>query len=512
MKYIVSIVVAFLLVGCKSSKTTVDKKVQNDNEITFKLIQLNDVYEIAPLSGGKYGGMARVAHVVDSIKKKEPNTYLFMAGDFLNPSLLGSIKYEGERLRGRQMIDVMNAMDFELATFGNHEFDIDSKDLQRRMNESNFYWTSANVFENTPEGPRSFRFVRQGDTIPVPETYTINMVDKDSTAIEVGFFSVTLPSNPREYVHYADIFLEARSAYVNLEMQRVDLIVGLTHLSVEDDIKLAEELPNVSLIMGGHEHNNMLVPTNNATVAKADANAKSIYVHSFKYNKISEEFNIDSYLMPIDDKIASHPAVQAKIDRWQAVLNTEIKQVVEDPYEQIYFANPPLDGTDSAGRSLQTNLGGIISGAMAVSFDEEVDAAIVNGGSMRIDDMLSDEISSIDIFRVLPFGGNVLKVKMTGELLIEVLNFGLSARGTGAYLQRHNIDRNAEGFWMIGREEIDSDAVYTIAMSDFLMKGYDIPFLKESHPGVLEVYIPKASEPASDIRKAVIAYMKTLKS
>ncbi|MCH9660923.1 MAG: metallophosphoesterase, partial [Bacteroidetes bacterium] len=131
--------------ACKTTKPVT--KVEDDGILTFKFVQLNDVYEIAPLSGGRYGGLARVAHVVDSIKKENSNTYLFMAGDFLNPSLLGTVKYKGERIRGKQMIEVMNAMDFELVTFGNHEFDLNEEDLQKRMDESTFYWTSANVFQ-----------------------------------------------------------------------------------------------------------------------------------------------------------------------------------------------------------------------------------------------------------------------------------------------------------------------------------------------------------------------------
>ncbi len=74
--------------------------------------------------------MARVAHVVDSIRNVEPNTFLFMSGDFLNPSMLGTIELNGEGIHGKQMIEVMNAMDFELVTFGNHEFDLKEEDLQ----------------------------------------------------------------------------------------------------------------------------------------------------------------------------------------------------------------------------------------------------------------------------------------------------------------------------------------------------------------------------------------------
>ena len=94
-----------------SCKTTNVSQPQKQNTVTIKLIQVNDVYEISPLGGGKYGGMARVAHISDSIKRAFPNSYLVMAGDFLNPSLLGTLKVDGQRVKGRQMIEVMNAMD-----------------------------------------------------------------------------------------------------------------------------------------------------------------------------------------------------------------------------------------------------------------------------------------------------------------------------------------------------------------------------------------------------------------
>ena len=493
--------------GCKSVQPTVP--VKEDNTVTFKFIQLNDVYEIAPLSGGKYGGMARVAHVVDSIKKVEPNTYLFMAGDFLNPSLLGTMKVNGERVMGKQMVEVMNAMDFELVTFGNHEFDLKEDELQNRLDESNFYWTSANVFQNNDDGPRSFFFRRDNDTIYVPETYTIPVIKNDSTKIDVGIFSVTLDSNPKDYVYYADLFLEAKSAYTTLKMQRADVIIGLTHLEINQDIELSNKFPDIELIMGGHEHNNMLVPTDNGIIAKADANAKTVYVHSFEYDTKTGNLKIDSHLMPIDDRLASKPEVDAIVQKWNVILEKKIKEVIENPYEVIYTADPPLDGTDSANRGVQTNLGGIITKAMAAAYNNEVDLTLVNGGSFRVDDMLAGDLTSMDVFRILPFGGEVLKVEMKGSLLKEVLDYGKSARGSGAYLQRDSVGQDAQGAWLVNGKLIDSEKTYVVAISDFLLKGYDIPFLTPENEGVVNIYTPNQSEKAFDVRKAVILFLKS---
>ncbi|PKA82073.1 2',3'-cyclic-nucleotide 2'-phosphodiesterase (5'-nucleotidase family) [Ulvibacter sp. MAR_2010_11] len=506
---LLTFLIGLLLIGCKpKQKVTQSKK--DDGFITVKLIQVNDVYEVAPLNNGKYGGMARVAHVRDSIAKVNPNTLLFMAGDFLNPSLIGTLKYEGERIAGKQMIEVMNAMNFDLVTFGNHEFDVGEEALQKRLNESNFPWTSANVRHVTEDGTIPFSLQKDIGNVPVKDTYSLALTDADGTQLNLGFFSVTIDSNPQDFVYYGDVFSEAGRAYGVLK-SKSDVVIGLTHLTLAQDKQLSKQLPELKFIMGGHEHNNMLVPTETATIVKADANAKTIYIHTLTYNTSTKELKIDSQLFPIDDRIASKPEVKAIVDRWNAILDNNIKQVISDPNEVIYYANPPLDGTDSANRGVQTNLGDILTHAMALSFNENVDAALVNGGSIRLDDVLEGDVTSLDIFRVLPFGGSVVKADVTGDLLIRVLDYGKARGGTGAYLQRYNFREGTRGRWMIGGVPIQQEETYTVAFSDFLLKGYDIPFLTPENEGVLKVYEPLKTEPAYDIRKAVILYLKSLK-
>ena len=87
----------------------------------------------------------------------------------------------------------------------------------------------------------------------------------------------------------------------------------------------------------------------------------------------------------------------------ESILNTQIKEVVENPNEIVYHAEIPLDGTDSASKIIQTNLGSIITQAMYWSFDEPVDAALVNGvpSAWTICFQQRDQFGH---FRVLPFG------------------------------------------------------------------------------------------------------------
>ena len=496
-KLIILFLFTILFVSCSS----------DDGKISFTILQLNDVYEISSIQGGKYGGMARVETVHQELVAKNKNTLLVMAGDFLNPSLLGTMKHEGVRIRGKQMIEVMNAMSFDVVAFGNHEFDIPKKDLQKRMDESNFPWISSNVFNKTADSIKQFYQELSGVKRLIKGSFIKEIFDEDGTKIKVGFISVCIPSNPKDYVLYKDMFSAIVKEYESIK-NKVDIVIGLTHVKIEHDREIAKLLPNIPLIMGGHEHTNKNEMIGNVQITKADANAKTAYIHSINYDKRNKNTIISSQLKSIDTSITDNLKVKLVVDKWSQVMEDQISKIVENPYEIIYTSKVPLDARDAPIRSKQTNLGNMIASSMAYSYDNKVDCSIVNGGSIRIDDQLIGDINSIDIFRVLPFGGPVLKVEMKGSLLKKVLQYGENATGSGAYLQRSNIQFINKTF-TINNKKISSSTIYIVALSDYLMKGLDIPFLTKDHPDIISVFNPIPSEVPFDIRKAVITYFKT---
>ena len=189
MKKLAILFISLILFACKK-----------DNQVLeFTIVHINDVYEINAMEGGKVGGLARVANLANKLRAENPNTILLHGGDFLNPSLLGTIKVDGERISGKQMIEVMNAMDFDLVTFGNHEFDLKENDLQKRLNESTFPWITSNVLHVTEAGNVPFTIQKETDTTTIERTHVFHLKDMDGTEIKVGFFSVTLPSNPQDF-------------------------------------------------------------------------------------------------------------------------------------------------------------------------------------------------------------------------------------------------------------------------------------------------------------------------
>jgi 5'-nucleotidase/UDP-sugar diphosphatase len=503
------------LFACSGPITLTEKPTPTDDgKIEAIILHFNDVYEISPLEGGKAGGLARVAQLRDELLKENSNVLTVLPGDFLSPSLFGTIEYNNEKIRGKQMVEVLNALGLDLVTFGNHEFDIKEAELQERLDESEFVWLGTNVMQVKGENRQPFRKNRK--KLDCPEVFSWRIRDADGTELSIGFFGATIPSNPKDYVYYEDYTQEAVKAVKSLS-STADLILGLTHLDIAQDMDLANLLPRVPLFMGGHDHDNMLRQSGRTTIAKADANVKTVYVHRIRYDKNTKEHEIQSELVKIDDSLPADPEVQKVVEKWENILNDNLIKVYPEPQKVVYTTTKPLDGLEKSIRNFQTNLGQIIAKSMAKAARKPVDGAVVNGGSVRIDDQISGNITAIDIFRALPFGGSIVEVDIKGDLLEKLLTTGRNNQGTGGYLQRENFfwddQRNQ---WLNGSEPLHPDKEYHIAVTDFLLSGLEtnMAFFSPENPGILSVDKPAEGDfqdPRADIRLAVIDYLLGLK-
>ena len=208
------------------------------NEIEFIILQMNDVYEIAPLEGGKAGGLARVAHIRKELLKENPNVISILSGDFLSPSFMGNLKQaNGEKIAGLQMVETLNALGLDYVTFGNHEFDLGDPDLlQGRIDASTFEWTVCNALR-VKDGNKA-PFTQAGKAIP---EYIIHEISRaDGTKFKLGFLGVLLPFNQAEYVHYLPVE-ETFKAKLEEMKEQTDMVLAITHLEIDEDIELAKK-------------------------------------------------------------------------------------------------------------------------------------------------------------------------------------------------------------------------------------------------------------------------------
>ncbi|HEX6914951.1 MAG TPA: bifunctional metallophosphatase/5'-nucleotidase [Chitinophagaceae bacterium] len=499
-------IVVIALLSCRTQAPSGD-----DGRIELTLVQVNDVYEIAPLEAGNSGGMARVAALKKREQQKNPNTLLVMAGDFLSPSVYGSLRYEGKRIRGRQMVDAMNAAGFDLVCFGNHEFDITEAELQERIEESGFTWISANAFHKTGDSIHPFENKRTRTAFP---RYVFrNFTDADGTRARIGLISVVLPSNPAEYVQYADPVKTFIETYTQVK-DSCDAIVALTHLAVADDRRLAEAIPELAIILGGHEHDMRFVKENGVFITKAHANAKSAFVVQLTLDTRKHRVSASPSLVYLDRSIPEDSLSNLTVQKWVKVAADNYASAGFSPDAIVPFPGDSLEGRELYTRHGATNLTDLVARAMLFAAPA-AEASVFNTGSIRVDDILYKPISQYDILRTLPFGGGLRELELKGSLLKNVLDAGYANRGSGGWLQYGNIRRSGES-WLVKEQPLDTGRSYRIVVPDFLVTGKEtnLGFFNESNPGITTISPVQTdtSSLMSDIRLAIIRYLEVKRS
>jgi 5'-nucleotidase len=464
--------------------------------VAITLLHLNDVYELEPVNGGKEGGLARVGTLRNQLVKANPNTFTVLAGDLLNPSALSTATVDGQRLSGRQMVDVMNVLGLDFATFGNHEFDLKQEDLTSRLGESKFTWFSSNVTDVA------------GQPLPKVPAHVVFTVKKGDARVRVGLFGLTVGSNPATYVKYRDPVEVAKEQVAELR-SRADIVIAVTHLNLDGDQRLVENVPGIDLVLGGHEHENAQIWRGEkfTPVFKADANARTAYVHELRYNVETKKLSTTSRLERITSALPDDPMVGKAVDRWVKVAFAGFRQQGFDPEHKVATTTEALDGREASIRNRPTRLSEVLAAGMAHAAPGS-ELAVFNAGSIRIDDILpAGDVTEYDVIRTLPFGGSVVSASVKGSLLQKVLDQGQANTGTGGYLQMANVTRSPAGDrWLVGGVPLDPAKTYQVAINDFLLTGREIKldFLTRDNPDVHVI------ADHGDIRKALVSELQSL--
>lgn len=505
MRQLFLLLFALLITACTAPTVAT---VVREAPVEFIILQLNDVYEIAPLEGGKAGGLARVATVRQELLRENPNVITMLAGDFLSPSFLGTMKFENEagereKIAGLQMVETLNAMGLDYATFGNHEFDIkDRALLEKRLAQSDFQYTVCNATAVVDGRERAFM---QGNK-PVPEYLIHEIPVANGAPLRLGLLGVVLPFNQINYVKYTDVTESFRSTLKQLQPVS-DLAVAITHLNVDEDEALAADVPGVPLFVGGHDHSHLSRYVERTVIAKADANAKTVYIHRISHDRNSGKTSISSTIRKIDDTIADEPATKAVVDKWLARAFTVMEDMGFEPRREVAEIDEPLVCKESLIRTSQTNYGRLTMDAIAAAMPG-ADVYFINSGTMRLDDNIFNVVTEYDILRTYPFGGKLVRIELPGEVLERALQTGIRDNlGEGGYLQYKNVNPSDLA---VNGEVIDPGKNYSVVLPEFVAKGYEanLEFLGDHYDGTNEEMLTVDGKPLrNDIRDVVIWYM-----
>jgi 2',3'-cyclic-nucleotide 2'-phosphodiesterase (5'-nucleotidase family) len=208
--------------------------------VPLTLLHTNDMHGRVHYPG-EARGLVRIATHVRRIRAEMPHVLLLDAGDIIHGTP------EMKAFRGLPILAGMNALAYDAATVGNHEFDFGQDVLRDAIAHSRFPLLSANV-RDTKTG------AVWGGLRPA--------VVLERGGIRVGVFGLTTPTTvgiqwPRTLagIQFTDPIEAAAEQVRHLrEKERADVIVCLSHLGYEPDRKLAAAVPGMDVILGGHSH------------------------------------------------------------------------------------------------------------------------------------------------------------------------------------------------------------------------------------------------------------------
>jgi 5'-nucleotidase len=368
------------------------------------LLQVNDVYQFAPVDGGTRGGLARVLTLRKQIIGESPHTLFFMAGDTISPSI------ESNTYKGKQMIEAWDATGLDYATLGNHEFDFGPDVLRQRISESHFKWLAANVIDK-----------KTGKTFAgMPE-----FVVREFEGVKIGIFGILLPdtvqtSRPGPDVDIQDPCATAARVIPKIHAAGAQIIIALTHLSMGEDKQLAR-CSGVDLILGGHEHTLLESMAGHAPIFKMTSDARELGRIDLNISKATGKLeSIDWQVIPVTDKV--------KEDAAFAPLNEKYGPLMKSLEQVVGHTEVQLDLKSADVRTRETNMGDFIADAFRQATGADV--ALVNGGSVRADTTIEPGVlTRRDILSTLPYNNKVVKVQVTGAVIRAALEHGVASSG-----------------------------------------------------------------------------------
>ena len=448
--------------------------------LTF--VHLNDTYRVGAVEDGNAGGFSRVMTLVRELQGEGRDVRILHGGDFLYPSL------ESQLWDGLQIVDAFNFMDAVAPMYvvsGNHEFDRRGPEqLIAAVRASQFDWLGDNYTFKTG--------VADVDNA-LESAFTFEAGDKT-----IGVFSLTLNpvdgGNERDYLqNNADYSAVAEKTMQTFEAKDVDLIIGVTHLHMWQDVEIARlkaQHPKLAFVVGGHEHEPEYSPGSDgsATVMKGASNARVVWVIDVDFDDAGQAV-LREQQVELDETIAFDPDYELLANKWRGRLLEKFPFLEA----RIGTAAVPLDAREVTVRNEESNWGNFIVDQMRNAFGDESDLAFINGGTLRIDDFVEGDILFEDIGRTFGFSSYLRRLTMTGAEFRQVLEAGYRGHGPskGYFPQvsgfRVCIDRSRnEGDRIVslqvpvndGWREIVADAEYSVVVPDYLYgggDGYEIP-------------------------------------
>ena len=418
----------------------------------------------------------------------------------------------GTMTRGEAILDLMNKLKYDVVIPGNHDFDYGVEQFLNLTEQADFPYICCN-------------FTREGERVFNPS------IILEANGKKIGFVGVTTPetltgSRPTYFQNDNGEFIygfcqdetgealysAVQDAVDDVRGEGADYVVVLAHLGNAESARpwnYADVISNTTgyeVMLDGHSHDTDQVTMKNKDGNDVIRSACGTKLACVGYCRITPDGKITCglYTWNNTDSVPSLLGVQN--DMSEAVtdatkeLDEKLGEVVASTAVTLTI-NDPTE-VDTNGRPIrmirraETNLGDLC--ADAYCDQSGADIAIIGGGGIR-DSIQAGDVTLNDILKVHPFGNYLTVIEVTGQQILDALEWGSSAvpGENGGFMQvsglSYEIDtavestcrKDEDGMFtgvegerrvrnvLVTGEPIDPDKTYSLAGVDywFLNRG-----------------------------------------
>ena len=478
---------------------------EDSKEVAAVILHTNDVH-VGFQDNIGYDGLALYKKELES---QYDHVLLVDAGDAIQGAALGAVS------KGAEIIKMMNRLGYDIAVPGNHEFDFGFDILDERSKELSCGYTCANFCTSDGKPVFSpFKILEVGDIkigfvgAVTPDTFT-------KTAIK----DVKNDAGDPVYDFLADMTGDRLSETLQKRIDETrengaDYVILITHLgsSTKNDSpfasdKIVAKLSGIDAVIDAHSHE-----TYSTTAPDKDGKMIPIAQTGTKMQNIGqmiiykdgriEETLVD--VVPSSPEIASESVTRKNAEK---NVDPEMKSFIDgitESYLPLMGRKIGYNSADLIIKSENTELNRVeengLCNLVADAYRDicGTQTALICGGSVRTN-LKAGEITYQDVLDILPYFNEVVTAKVSGKMLVDALEFGVSflPKASGGFPQvsgitykvnkeiPSSVQINEKNQFVsidgerrvsdvkINGEDVDPEKTYTLAITQYLLTGGD---------------------------------------
>ena len=421
----------------------------------LKILHINDLHS-------RFEEFSKIASVIEELREK--NTLIFDAGDSYD-----EWRIEAIGTKGKISSDLLNEVGISARVIGNTEGFSGKETLERIVQTSNFPVITCNLYD------------LKGERIDSLKDYHIFEVG----SLKILVIGVTGAFNVFYNlfnIHIRDPIQEIKRVLSDIEKTEYNLLIILSHLGINQDKLLANSIPSIDIIIGGHSHSVLkdCLFENGTIICQAGQYGEFVGELIIEYDKDKEKIILyKSNLI----SVSQFPEHQ-KINK---ILSESYKIAYENMSENLFKLKREIKHSFTD----ESELGNLLADSLKHFLRSEI--GLINSGVLNhsIGDI---NITKLILHEVCPSPLNSTLVEIKGSVILLTIEkslledyqlqngFGPGFRGTK--LGNIQVSSNVQIIYnpknpplnkiismKINNKPIDRLKWYKVATSDYLQRG-----------------------------------------